>query len=154
MSVEYWDGSTGYFRHARHWSQSATPSAGNELHAQSGNITLKGGTFGSADARTTIGLTGDTVAGAPSLTLKNVTLTNVAVSEAPPLYNGPYKDTQPGYYPAKYGTLHIVGTATNDGGLLEGRRNSLGPVANFGIVMDTGATLTNNGALAATQPAA
>ncbi len=149
MSVEYWDGSTGYFRHARHWSQAATPSAGDELYAQSGNITLKGGTFGSADARTTIGLIGDAMAGAPFLTLKNVTLTNVAISEAPPFYNGPYKDAPPGYYSAKYGTLHIVGTVTNDGGSLEGGRNSLGPAASLSIVMDTGATLINNGALAA-----
>ncbi len=149
MSVEYWNGATGSFRQARNWSQAARPAAGDELYAGSGSITLRGGTFGSADARTTIGLIGDTADGAPSLTLKNVTLRNVAISEAPPLYSGPRDEAPAGYYMPKYGTLRIVGTVTNDGGLIEGGRNSLGPAASLNVVLDRGATLINRGSLAA-----
>ncbi len=149
MSVEYWNGSTGSLRQARNWSQATTPAAGDALYAASGNMILSGGTFGALPVRTTIGLTGVTAAGAPSLTLNNVTLTNVAISEAPPLYAGPYNEAPLGYYSPKYGILQIVGAVTNDGGLIEGGRNSLGPAAGLNIVMATGATLINKGVLAA-----
>ena len=123
--------------------------AGDELYAQSGNITLSGGTFGSAAVRTTIGLIGDAADNAPSLTLRNVTLTNVAISEAPPLYSGPFDAAPPGYYSPKYGVLRIAGTVTNDGGLIEGGRNSLGPAASLTVNLNAGATLINKGTLAA-----
>lgn len=123
--------------------------AGDELYAQGGSITLKGGIFGSVANRTTIGLIGDTADSAPSLTLRNVTLTNVAISEAPPLYSGPFNEAPPGYYSPKYGVLQIAGTVTNDGGLIEGGRNSLGPTASLNVDLSAGATLINKGTLAA-----
>lgn len=149
MSVAYWNGSTGSFRQARNWSQAAPPTTGDALYASSGNMTLNGGTFGATATRTTIGLMGSSASDAPSLVLRNVTLTNVTVSEAPPPYAGPYNDAPPGYYSPKYGNLLIAGVVTNDGGLIEGGRNSLGPAASLNIVMATGATLLNKGTLAA-----
>ncbi len=112
-------------------------------------MVLNGGTFGAAASRTTIGLMGSSASDAPSLVLRNVTLTNVTISEAPPPYAGPYIDAPPGYYSPKYGNILIAGAVTNDGGLMEGGRNSLGPAASLNIVMAPGATLINKGTLAA-----
>lgn len=149
MTVEYWNGSTGFFRQARNWSEATAPSAGDELYAQSGSIILRGGSFGSADARTSIGLIGDTVDSEPTLTLRNVTLTNVSINNALPLYTGPFSDTPPGYYAAKYGAVQIVGTVTNDGGVIEAGRLGRGNGGSLTINLKGHATLVNTGSLEA-----
>ncbi len=83
------------------------------------------------------------------LVLQNVTLKNVKLNEAPPLYNGPVSGSPPGYYAAKFGTVLVRGTVTNDGGVIEGGRDSLGPNASLKMVLDPGAALINKGVLTA-----
>lgn len=116
---------------------------------RNGTAILANQTFGSAAVQTTIGLIGATDATAPTLVLQNVTLKNVKLSEAPPHYTGPVSGSLPGYYSAKFGTVSIKGTVTNDGGMMEGGRDSLGPNASLKIDLDAGAALINKGTLAA-----
>lgn len=149
MSVKIWKTTTGSFMTALNWSSATAPLAGNDLYMQTGTAILVNRTFGSAAALTTIGLIGATAATAPMLVLQDVTLKNVKLSEAPPHYTGPVSGSPPGYYSAKFGTVSIKGNVTNDGGMIEGGRDSLGPSTNLKIVLNAGAALINKGTLAA-----
>lgn len=149
MSVKLWKTTTGAFKTALNWSSAAAPVAGDNLYMKTGMAILANGIFGSAAVQTTIGLIGVTAATAPMLVLQNVTLKNVKVSEAPPRYTGPPSGSPPGYYSAKFGMVSIKGSVTNDGGVIEGGRDSLGPSTSLKIVLDAGAALINKGHLSA-----
>lgn len=149
MSVKHWNNATGSFMASLNWSSVSAPVVGDNLYLQSGTALLAHRAFGSAAALTTIGLIGDTAAGAPVLVLQDVTLKNVKLSEAPPHYQGPVGGSPPGYYAAKFGKIAIKGSVINDGGMIEGGRDSLGPSTSLSIVLDPGAALINKGTLAA-----
>lgn len=149
MSVKQWNNAAGSFMASVNWSSASAPVVGDNLYLRSGTALLAHQTFGSAAALTTIGLIGDTAAGAPMLVLQDVTLKNVKLSEAPAHYQGPVSGSPPGYYAAKYGAVAIKGSVTIDGGMVEGGRDSLGPSTVLKIVLDPGAVLINKGTLAA-----
>ena len=134
---------------ALNWSSGDAPISGNNLYIQTGIAILANRTFGSAAVITTIGLIGATAATAPMLVLQDVMLKNVKLSEAPPHYAGPVSGSPPGYYSAKYGAVWIKGVVTNDGGMIEGGRDSLGPATGLKILLNPGAALINKGTLAA-----
>ncbi len=148
IMVKNWQARGGSFSVARNWSPSQSPVAGDNLYIQSGMAVLAGQTFGSAGVQTTIGLTGASAAGAPTLALANVTLTNVKISEAPPAYIGPLSSAPSGYYNATYGTVTVAGKVVNDGGVIEGGRDfRLGTSLN--VSLQPGSTLVNKGVLLA-----
>ncbi len=149
MSIKNWNAATGSFMVSLNWSSLDTPVAGDNLYLQSGTAVLAHRTLGLATALTTIGLIGATAASAPVLVLQDVTLKNVKLSEAPPHYQGPVGGSPPGYYAPKFGTIWIKGTVTNDGGMIEGGRDSLGPATDLKILLNPGAALINKGTLAA-----
>lgn len=149
MSIKNWNAATGSFMAPLNWSSTNAPIAGDNLYLQSGIAILAHRTFGSAAALTTIGLIGATAASAPVLVLQDVTLKNVKLSEAPPHYQGPVEGSPPGYYAAKFGMIWIKETVTNDGGMIEGGRDSLGPATSLKILLNPGAALINKGTLAA-----
>ena len=149
MSIKNWNAATGSFMVSRNWSSLNAPVAGDDLYLQSGTAILAHRTLGSAAAITTIGLIGATAASAPVLVLQDITLKNVKLSEAPPHYQGPVGASPPGYYAAKFGMIWIKDTVTNDGGMIEGGRDSLGPATGLKILLNPGAALINKGTLAA-----
>ncbi len=136
-----WTGSNGGFRNGHNWSPDGAPTVGDGLTIAEGTARLRGGSFGSADAQTTISLTG--YADRPaSLLVANATLTNVAINESAPDYNA-----------LKTGTLAIKGHVVNDGGSFVAAGN--GPQhSNHGgnvldIEMQPGAKLVNEGVIRA-----
>lgn len=147
MSVKSWNGSTGFFQTAGYWSPTGAPTPGDELYIGSSRTILAGGAFGSASVRTSFHLIGNTAADTPTLVLRNVRLTKVAVSEAPPLYMGPYDGAPPGYYLPRHGIIQIIGTVMNDGGSIEAGRNDRIGGGSLDIAMQGRATLINTGSL-------
>ena len=140
--MKFWNGSDGGFRSGHNWSPGGAPEAGDSLSIADGTAMLRGGSFGSADARTTIHLTGDADQPA-SLLVANATLTNVAIDEVTGI---------PGDYAAKTGILVIKGQVVNDGGSFVAEGNvAVGHVLD--IEMQPHARLVNDGVIAA-DPAA
>lgn len=148
MSTKNWGGGNGLFQSDYNWVPSEAPAAGDNLYIQSGISILFNDAFGSADARSSIGLIGDDANNPPLLVLWNATLTNVAIDNAPPPYTGP-ADQAPADY-SRHGELIVGGVVTNDGGVIQAGRVSGPPVrSSLDIVIAPGSTLVNNGLLEA-----
>ncbi len=140
-----WTASAGLFSSPADWSPAGAPAAGDTLYVQTGLVVMFGQTFGSIGTPSAISLIGGTAASAPTLALINDTLLNVNVSNTPPPFTG---STAPaGYYAAKYGTLMIGGTVTNEGGTFEAARGSRVGGNNLNIAVEPGSTLVNKGSL-------
>ena len=143
--VRNWQVGSGLFSVASNWSPSQAPAAGDSLYVQNGNVQLAGQSFGSSSVQSTIGLTGASTTGAPTLSLANATLTNVEINEAPPAPSGM---APTGYYSPKYGAVSVSGTVVNNGGTIEGGRDSR-LAGNLTVSLQPGATLVNKGRLVA-----
>ena len=141
MSIKTWNVRFGLFSSATNWAPAEAPVAGDALVIQRGAAIIANQAFGSASARSTIGLVGQAVTDSPALVLWNATLNNVLVDNATP-------GSSPDYGPAKHGTILVAGRVTNDGGTLEaGRGNLLFGGDSLSITLLQGATLINKGSL-------
>ena len=85
------------------------------------------------------------MAGAPVLTLANITLTNVAINEAPAVYTGSPDHAPPGYYAPKHGVLQVIGKVINNGGVIEAGRNNRIGGGSLDIVLERQTTFINKG---------
>ena len=141
MAIKNWNAGFGLFSAGNNWSPDEAPAAGDKLYISDGAAILYDETFGSADAPSSIGLTGDDASQPSRLIAWNATLANVTLDNAPP-----GADLTP-----RHGAFVVAGTVLNDGGTIEaGRGNLLFPGNSLDIALAPFSTLINTGTISAT----